>query len=275
MNNLLVRALTGAVFVVSVIGSLWFDYRLFAGVMFVYLLGGLWEYTQFFKQRQDISIPGMLFIGTGLFVYALTFALLMGWTSLAALLVILPLMTVYLLAELWRKHANPIANIGAGILGFWWIAFPFVLLLLLSQLYVHRPVILIAVFFLIWTNDTFAYLTGRLIGKTKLFERISPKKTWEGTLGGILFCLVVAWIIASWIEPEKGLLFWMVTALLTAVSAILGDLLESLMKRSLNLKDSGNLLPGHGGVLDRFDATLTAIPIFTFWLLFFDYFYAV
>jgi phosphatidate cytidylyltransferase len=125
-------------------------------------------------------------------------------------------------------------------------------------------------FLLIWTNDTFAYFSGRAFGKRKLFERISPKKTWEGTIGGILFTLLLGFIIGAYINKGE-VLFWMVSALIIAPGAIFGDLLESLFKRSLNIKDSGKILPGHGGVLDRFDAALFTIPFFYCWSIIYLY----
>jgi phosphatidate cytidylyltransferase len=125
-------------------------------------------------------------------------------------------------------------------------------------------------FLLIWTNDSFAYFSGRAFGKHKLFERISPKKTWEGTFGGILFTLLLGFIIGSYINKGE-VLFWMISALIIAPGAILGDLLESLFKRSLAVKDSGKILPGHGGVLDRFDAALFTIPFFYCWSIIYLY----
>ena len=116
-------------------------------------------------------------------------------------------------------------------------------------------------FILIWTNDSMAYATGRLIGKTKLFERISPKKTWEGTIGGIIFTLGAGFLWSFYVS-ELPLIFWIICSPLVAVAAIFGDLFESQIKRQLGVKDSGTILPGHGGILDRFDAALMAIPIF-------------
>lgn len=134
----------------------------------------------------------------------------------------------------------------------------------------HQNPLAIGMFLLIWTNDTFAYLTGRFIGKTKLFERISPKKTWEGTIGGVVFTIGVGYLIGLW-SSDYTSTFWMVSAVLIAPCAIFGDLLESLFKRSLNIKDSGNILPGHGGILDRFDATLFAVPFFYSWVMFYNF----
>ena len=129
--------------------------------------------------------------------------------------------------------------------------------------------IVIGLFLLIWTNDTFAYLTGWIFGRTKLFERISPKKTWEGTIGGFLFTILIGYLIGSLFQPGTSY-FWIIAAIIIAPCAIFGDLLESLFKRSRDLKDTGNILPGHGGVLDRFDAAFYAIPFFYAWVIVFN-----
>jgi phosphatidate cytidylyltransferase len=121
----------------------------------------------------------------------------------------------------------------------------------------------------IWINDTMAYIVGSLIGKTPLTSW-SPKKTWEGTIGGVIFTLIVGYIIGAFINRGEEF-FWIVSAVIIAPCAIYGDLLESLFKRSLNIKDSGNILPGHGGILDRFDAVLFTIPFFYCWTIIYTY----
>jgi phosphatidate cytidylyltransferase len=146
---------------------------------------------------------------------------------------------------------------------------PFFLVIALNRMSDHQNPLAIGMFLLIWTNDTFAYLSGRFFGRTKLFERISPKKTWEGTIGGIFFTIGVAYLISLWCN-DYSLSFWIIAALIIAPCSIFGDLLESLFKRSLNIKDSGNILPGHGGILDRFDAALFAIPFFYCWVVFYS-----
>ena len=120
--------------------------------------------------------------------------------------------------------------------------------------------IVLGFFFLLWANDTGAYLVGRKLGRTKLFERISPKKTWEGSLGGAVLGIGVGYLNAQ-IFTDLSLFNWIIVALLVVVFGSLGDLVESLFKRSLNIKDSGKLLPGHGGLLDRFDGIFIAAPI--------------
>ncbi len=128
-----------------------------------------------------------------------------------------------------------------------------------------------AMFLLIWSNDTFAYLIGRMIGKTKLFERISPKKTWEGTLGGIFMTVLVGFLIGEFLPTNEPLWFWLGAAIIIAPCAILGDLYESMFKRSLKIKDSGSILPGHGGILDRFDAVFFSVPFFMAWTSIYPY----
>jgi len=129
---------------------------------------------------------------------------------------------------------------------------------------------LILFFILIWTNDTFAYLVGRAIGKTKLFERISPKKTIEGSVGGLVFTLIAGYVLSQYVIVSSiGGVDWVIISFLIVIFGSLGDLVESMLKRSVGVKDSGKILPGHGGILDRFDAAFFAAPFILFYLLFF------
>ena len=127
-------------------------------------------------------------------------------------------------------------------------------------------IVLLGFFLLIWANDSGAYIVGSLVGKNKLFERISPKKTWEGFLGGGFFALMFAWLI-SYFVTEISLIDWLVVALITFVFGTFGDLIESLLKRMVKVKDSGNILPGHGGILDRFDSMIIAAPMVFIYLV--------
>jgi phosphatidate cytidylyltransferase len=143
---------------------------------------------------------------------------------------------------------------------------------MLNQQSSHDMPRAIGMFLLIWTNDSFAFLTGKFFGKTKLFERISPKKTWEGTIGGGLLTILVAALLAFFYNDKQDLIFWIGAAIIVVPCSVLGDLLESLFKRNLNLKDSGTILPGHGGILDRFDAALFTVPFYFCWSLFYSYY---
>lgn len=205
--------------------------------------------TQMPMVVSDITLPTILMV--------VFFILLLGYVAIMAV------------AELFRRRPCPIEQIGKGVFGMFWIVLPLGLMAVLPC--VSQPLAL-AFLLLIWGCDTFAYLGGSIYGKHKMFERISPKKTWEGTLTGVAMTIVMALLL--WTIPYfkyDNLLYgeaslWIVFAILTAVFGIFGDLLESLFKRNAGLKDSGNIMPGHGGVLDRFDSILFAITPITIFL---------
>lgn len=176
--------------------------------------------------------------------------LLLGFT------VVLPL------AELYWGARLPFAHLGHAFYGLGYITLPMVLLVLIYMPNeVGIPHRVMGLLLLTWTNDTFAYLIGRQIGRHKLFERISPNKTWEGTVGGGLCTVALAWGLSYLLPGAYTLPQWLALGAVAAVFATLGDLIESMLKRSLGIKDSGNLLPGHGGLLDRFDAFLLVVPV--------------
>ncbi len=128
--------------------------------------------------------------------------------------------------------------------------------------------ILLGIFILIWASDSGAYVFGVTMGKNKLFERISPKKTWEGFIGGVVISQVAAFLLSRYFG-DLGYLHWGIIAGIVAVFGTLGDLVESMIKRSVKIKDSGKILPGHGGILDRFDSLLFTIPVIFTYLYFF------
>ena len=269
MNNILVRALSGAVFVAIVIGSL--SYNLYAtiGCIGVFTLLGLNEFYSLFKNSKVVSVSPIVATLFGFSIFVLFVLNILQLLPQIFLCLILPLIFLMMMIELWRKKDQPLQNLGVFFFGFLYVVIPF-LLMIFMQKQTIASYTLIFMFLLIWSNDTFAFLTGKFLGKTKLFERISPNKTWEGTIGGIMMTFVVALIIAYF--NEGTYLFWGISALIIAPGAIFGDLLESLFKRSLNIKDTGNIMPGHGGILDRFDAVLFTVPFFFCWWLFYTYF---
>ena len=269
MNNLIQRIITGTLFGVLVLGSAFLG-PIYQTVFFgIFMVIGLWEYYRMCSQIKILNIS----TGVGMFAGISTFLILLGVTfglipdSVYAL--IIPLLFCIMAVELWKNHPQPIMNIAVSLLGIFYIVIPFYLSILLGFNTNHLMPNVVGMLLLIWTNDTMAYFIGKTWGKRKLFERISPKKTWEGTIGGLFFTVIIGIIIGTYIN--QGLtFFWIIAALITGPTAIIGDLIESLFKRNLSIKDSGNLLPGHGGVLDRFDAALFSIPFFYCW--FFLYF---
>lgn len=178
---------------------------------------------------------------------------------------ILPLIISVYIIELYRGHQRPFQNIAFTLAGVIYISIPFSLLNYFvlngsSFRLSYTPDILLGFFFLTWANDTGAYLFGMSIGKHRLFPRISPKKTWEGFIGGIVVTLLVAWIISIFFD-RISFNHWLTIALITSIIGVFGDLVESMFKRSINVKDSGKFLPGHGGLLDRFDSILLSAPV--------------
>ena len=145
-----------------------------------------------------------------------------------------------------------------------YIVLPFVLAFQIHVNDIGEFPMVLGVFILVWTNDTFAYLSGNLIGKHKLYEKVSPNKTWEGFSGGLLAAAVMGYLLNSYVYTGNQFEsdFWLIAALLLAPAAVIGDLFESWLKRRMHVKDTGNIMPGHGGILDRFDAMLFAIPVF-------------
>ena len=265
MSNLTERILTAILFVIVLLGSIIQSEFASSILFFVIILLCQREFYLFFKST-DIRPQSIIGIIGGLLFFTFSFFARQAKIESSTLFLIIPLAFLIFVFELFRNKKNPIANIAYTILGIIYISVPFTLLHELSYYKNlsfstdYNYAILIGYFFVLWANDTGAYFVGRAIGKTKLFERISPKKTWEGALGGALFGLLVGYINAL-LFPELNLATWLILALLIIVFGSLGDLVESLFKRSLNIKDSGKLLPGHGGVLDRFDGIFISAPI--------------
>jgi phosphatidate cytidylyltransferase len=186
--------------------------------------------------------------------------------NIIALIIILPF--IIFIRELFKKSGKPLYNIGITMLGIVYISLPLFLFYMTSFKGVYSDYqwrAIIGYFFILWANDTGAYVAGRTLGKHKLFERISPKKTWEGFFGGLILALVVAHFVSEYFLVFSKIQ-WLVISLIIVVTGTLGDLVESLFKRSVQLKDSGSILPGHGGFLDRFDGLLISAPFVFFYL---------
>ena len=174
--------------------------------------------------------------------------------------------------ELYRRQDKPFDSLSHTFFSILYTAVPFSMFPFaafsrtgLNSLLPHpnisfSPGIVIGFFILIWANDTGAYLTGMSFGRHNLFERISPKKTWEGFFGGIILSLVAAWFLSGWLGVVDKTQ-WVIIAMIVSVSGTYGDLIESMLKRSSGVKDSGTIMPGHGGFLDRFDSAIVSFPL--------------
>lgn len=238
-------------------------------LFFMIILLCLREFYSFFKPT-EIKPQKKVGIIAGLAYFVISVLARQTKVESEMLFSVVPLIFIIFVVELYRNRPQPIPNIGYTILGIIYVAVPFTLLHEMAYYEnftfgtEYNYNILIGYFFVLWANDTGAYLIGRKFGKHKLFPRISPKKTWEGSIGGVAMGLLVGYV-NSLIFPEVPLLLWMGLAAIVVVFGSWGDLVESLFKRSLNIKDSGKLLPGHGGVLDRFDGIFISAPmVYTF-----------
>ena len=270
VNNLRQRTITGMVFASLVIGSILWNPYLQTVVFSVFMILGLMEYYRLFKGQKEIQVSSEIGIFIGLFIFILLVGISLKILPVISITFIVPLLFTLILVELWKKHEHPISNIALMVFGILYVVIPFYLTIDLNLRNTFYLPTVVGMFLLIWANDTFAYVCGRLFGKHKLFERISPNKTWEGTIGGIVFTLLLGFIIGKYIN-EGNIFFWVISAIIIAPGSIFGDLLESLFKRSLNIKDTGTILPGHGGILDRFDAALFSIPFFYCWNMVYYY----
>lgn len=267
MNNFVQRTISGAVFVILLIGSiLWNQYSF--GILFAIITAlAIFEFHKLTNRQEEVStnqafaIIGSLILFTSSFLYASN-------RFPATIYLVYGLFVVFvLIAELYRKKEQPIHNWAYFLLGQVFVALPFSLLNFILFIPGYRPLVLLAVFVTIWVNDTGAYLVGMTFGKHRLFERISPKKSWEGFIGGAVFALASGYVFSRFI-PEISLLEWFIFSEIIVVFGTFGDLIESLLKRTLNVKDSGNIIPGHGGLLDRFDSMLLAAPMIFMYLQF-------
>lgn len=268
MNNFIVRTITGIIFVVTIVVSF---LNPLAMIFLFSLVTGMtvWEFAGLVNERENVHINQFITSVAGVLLFLAMAVHARGLDTLNLAFVPWLATIIYLLvSELYLKATDPIANWAYTMMTQLYIALPFSLLNVLAFQFTNcdLPWLLpLSVFIFLWVNDSGAYCCGSLLGKHKLFPRISPGKSWEGSIGGGVFVLLAAWLI-SFITTQKGIttnlttLQWMGMGLVVAVFGTWGDLIESLFKRTLGIKDSGNILPGHGGMLDRFDSSLLAIP---------------
>ena len=270
MSNLQSRTITGAILVATMVVAIIlgkYSFFIFFGALVVF---GLFEFFKIFETTTNIRPQKISGILLGLLIFISCFLIAEGRVKPMFLLLLIPSALYILIREMFRKYDNPLENIAITLFGVLYIAIPVSLLWLIAyreNLYLYNYHLILAFFILIWVYDSFAYLIGMAIGKRRLFERISPKKSWEGAFGGLAVS-VGASILLSTYFTELSMLQWALFAILVAVFGTFGDLFESMLKRSVNIKDSGTLLPGHGGILDRFDALFLAVPVLYLYLQF-------
>lgn len=271
MHNLIVRTLTGAVYVLLLVGCTVYSpasaFFFFAAVA----ADTLWEFGTLMNTRIHISMIRPLNALAGIVLVAGVWLSTIASPQTAKMFALYGLLLIYLLvSELYRHSKTPLRNWVFSFASQIYVALPFALLPLLSIVYdaeageyAYNWIYPLALFIFLWVNDTFAYLCGSSLQRffpAKLFPRISPKKSWVGSIGGGLATVGASVAVYYWQPDTMPLERWLGFALVVVVFGTWGDLVESLIKRHLGVKDSGKALPGHGGFLDRFDSALLAIP---------------
>ena len=279
MNNFFRRTLTGAWIVIFMLGGFWLHPVSFFLTGLILLIGTQYEYYHLIRNTgtNPRMIPGII---TGIIAYVISTLIAAGLVPVAAFLILIPSMSVIMVMELYRKQERQFDSLAHTLFPVLYIALPFSMFPFaafsrtgLASLIPHEhvlfsPGIIVGFFILLWANDTGAYLTGISIGRHRLMASISPKKTWEGFFGGALISAIVAWFLSEWLGVVDRS-HWIIISLIISITGTYGDLFESMLKRSCGVKDSGTILPGHGGFLDRFDSTIMSFPLVYLFILLF------
>ena len=269
LKNMTIRAITGTIFVAAVVTC----FLRPEAMMFLFALVtalSVWEFTGLVNNSGDVRVNRFICTVAGVYLF-LAFAGFCSGITPAAVFIPYLLTVVYLfISELYTKAPNSINNWAYTMLSQMYIALPFSMINVVAfhstgDAHVYDYLLPLSIFIFLWTNDTGAYISGSLLGRHKLFPRVSPGKSWEGSIGGGLLVLAVAALVVYLANSSEGghtlsIPAWMGLGLVVVFFGTWGDLVESLFKRTLGIKDSGNILPGHGGMLDRFDSSLMAFP---------------
>lgn len=279
-KNLKTRTVTGLLFLILALLCIWYNEYSFIVLFGLVTIGCL---SEFYKLSKSVATPqyinGML---AGIFLYVLSAAILLnvvpGVRSVFFLFAII-FYIVFAVSMLFVDSKKPFVNLGVTLFGLMYAVLPFICLLFMGinpETHKYHYRLVLGFLLMMWANDTFAYLFGRFFGRTKLAKKISPGKTVEGALGGAVGAMAVCYfIMENWLNIGNGLVFepldWWVVCFITVVFGVLGDLVESKLKRSLSIKNSSNFFPGHGGFLDRFDSLLLSAPLIFVYIMFFKY----
>ena len=279
MKEFFRRTLTGAWIVIFVMGGIWLHPLSFVLTGMIMLVGTQYEYFQMIRKSgvKPQIVSGII---AGVSVYIISTFIAAGFFTPSWFLILIPFILIIMGAELYRKNDRPFDSIAHTIFSLLYTVMPFSMFPFLTFSHegldsllphsgiIFSPGVIIGFFMLIWANDSGAYLAGASFGRHRLFERISPKKSWEGFFGGLLLALLVAWLLSGWFGVVDRI-HWVIISVIISISGTYGDLIESLFKRSVGVKDTGTIMPGHGGFLDRFDSTIFAFPLVYLFILLF------
>jgi phosphatidate cytidylyltransferase len=264
MRNLITRSISGFVYVTLFLFAILYDAKSYIALTGIFAIICIWEFSKLIKSKNIIPY---LFLGGMIYFFINPIKDFSSEASLGFTITGL-LILIYLLFSSKKIKVNTIFR--RLFLQLVYLVLPFYFLISIPFIFgEYQPKILIWVLIFIWVNDSFAYLVGKNFGKTKLFESVSPKKTIEGFIGGLVFSLIAAFFITQQHNnPNINLMDWMIIAVVLSVFGTIGDLIESKFKRQANIKDSGNIMPGHGGLLDRLDSLFFAAPFVYLYLYF-------
>lgn len=260
MNNMLTRAISGSVFVTLLVFSIIYNQYTFLTLFYFFMIVSVFEMSKMLQIKNKVTY----IITTLLFSLQLEF-LPNTFTLLVQAGIILSVIGLFL-QQLFKKDATAIKDLGKIFLSIVYACVPFIYLTKTTTITgLYESTIITGVFLLIWSSDTFAYITGVTIGKHKLIERISPKKTIEGFIGGVIATMVVAYLLSIYF-PILTINQWVITGIIVSTFGVMGDLVASMFKRQTGVKDTGKIIPGHGGIIDRLDSVIFAAPIIYIYL---------
>lgn len=277
MRNLIVRTISGVVLLGIVLGAAFGGKYAYGSFLLLIVVVGMWEFYNI-ATATGAKPHRTLGLAAGIVLFVTSFFVFEGIVDMdgdprsadmliGGVLYFSALIPLCFIVELFQGSETPIRNVATTLMGIFYVAYPMALMLFIPWLILGewRPEAFLFYLFIVWGNDVFAYLTGIAIGKHKMSPRISPKKSWEGFFGGIVGAMAMG-AVGSYVVGG-GLAMWLGLAAVVAITSVFGDLVESMFKREANIKDSGKIMPGHGGILDRFDALLISSP-FAFAYLF-------
>lgn len=276
MKNFIIRTITSLIFVAIMLTCF---LRVISMIMVFAIITGMtiWEFSGLVNNRPGVRINRFITTAAGVYLVLAVFGFCSEMTSSVAFIPYLLTIIYLFVSELYTRNEDAVNDWAYTMLSQMYIALPLSCISILALRatatgeIIFNPLLPLSVFIFLWVNDAGAYIVGSMIGKNKLFPRISPGKSWEGSIGGgmlvIVVALLLAWIDETVLLESFGASFtgltqmqWVGLGLTVVFFGTWGDLVESLFKRTIGIKDSGNILPGHGGMLDRFDSSLMAIP---------------
>lgn len=270
MRNLIVRTISGVVLLGIVLGAAFGGPYAYGSFLLLIVVVGMWEFYNIAAATGAVP-HRTLGLAAGIVLFVTSFFLFHGFVSvqqsesavdmlIGGTLYFAALIPLCFIVELFHESETPLRNVATTLMGIFYVAFPMSLMLFIPVLITGewKPEAFLFYLFIVWGNDVFAYLTGIAIGKHKMSPRISPKKSWEGFAGGIVGAIAMGAVGSIVVGGSLGM--WLGLAAVVAITSVFGDLVESMFKREAGIKDSGKIMPGHGGMLDRFDALLISSP---------------